>query len=89
MFLLTGQMYNLYTMSSSFYVPMDEGSLGVHEVKLVVKAGPRLGDGGGVGQHADGPLDLGQVAAWHRRGRLVVDTDLQTEGASCDTELNR
>jgi hypothetical protein len=55
---------------------VNEGPLGVHEVELVVQSGPGLGDGGGVGQHADGPLHLRQIAAWHRRRRLVVDPHL-------------
>ena len=37
-------------------VPVDERSLGVHQVELVVQAGPGLGDGGGVAQHAHGTL---------------------------------
>ncbi len=55
---------------------MNEGPLGVHEVELVVQPGPGLGDGGGVGQHADGPLHLRQIAAGNRRRRLVVDPHL-------------
>ncbi|RUS71735.1 hypothetical protein EGW08_020500, partial [Elysia chlorotica] len=58
-------------------LPVDEGSLGVHEVKLVVQPGPGLGDGRRVAQHADRPLDLGQVAARHHSGRLVVDAHLE------------
>ena len=43
----------------------------------MVQAGPGLGDGGGVGQHADGALHLGQVAAGHHGRRLVVDAHLE------------
>ena len=43
---------------------------------LVVEPGPGLGDGGGVGEHADGALHLGQVAAGDHGGRLVVDPHL-------------
>ena len=57
-------------------VPVHEGALGVHEVELVVQAGPGLGDGRGVGQHAHGPGDLGKVAAGHHSRGLVVDADL-------------
>jgi hypothetical protein len=56
--------------------PVDEGTLGVHEVELVVESGPGFGDGRGVVQHADGALDLGQVAAGDDRRGLVVDADL-------------
>lgn len=60
--------------------PVDEGALGVHEIKLVVESGPGLDDGGGVGDHADGPLCRRHVSVGdHRRG-LVVDADLREEG---------
>uniref|UniRef100_A0A1I8IN25 CTP_transf_like domain-containing protein n=1 Tax=Macrostomum lignano TaxID=282301 RepID=A0A1I8IN25_9PLAT len=58
-------------------VPVHEGALGVHQVELVVQAGPGLGDGGGVAQHAYGTLHLGEVAAGHNSRRLVVDADLE------------
>ena len=35
--------------------PVDKGTLGVHEVKLVVEPRPSLCDGRGVAQHADAP----------------------------------
>ena len=47
-----------------------------------------LGDGGGVGDHADGALDLGKVAAGHDGRRLVVDAALEPGGAPVD-ELDR
>jgi len=59
---------------------VDERTLGVHQVELVVKTSPGLRDGGGVGQHAHGTLNLGQVASGHHGGRLVVDADLETGG---------
>ncbi len=40
-----------------------------------------LSDGGGVRDHADGALDLGEVAAGHDGGRLVVDAALEAGGA--------
>ena len=58
-------------------LPVDEGPLGIHEVELVVQSGPGLGDGSGVGQHADSALDLGQVTAGDDGGRLVVDANLK------------
>ena len=60
--------------------PVDEGALGVHEIELVVKSGPGLGDGGGVAQHADSALDLGQISAGHNSWWLVVDADLKMDG---------
>merc|ERR1719214_323682 len=68
-------------------VPVDERALGVHEVELVVDARVELGDGGRVGHHRDGAHDLGEVAARHDRGRLVVDAALEAGRAPID-ELN-
>merc|ERR1711899_631373 len=61
-------------------VPVDEGTLGVHQVELVVKPGPRLRDGGRVTQHADSSGHLGEVPAGNDRWRLVVDPNLETGG---------
>ena len=63
---------------------MDEGTLGVHQVELVIDAGEDFSDGGGVGDHADGALDLGEVTAGDDGGRLVVDTALEAGGAPVD-----
>merc|ERR1711874_860886 len=43
--------------------PMNEGSLGVHEVELVVQPGPGLHDGGGVGQTAHCSHHFGQISS--------------------------
>merc|ERR1719225_1434757 len=61
-------------------VPVDEGSLGVHQVELVVQPGPGLGDGGGVGEHADSSGNLSLVSAWNNSRRLVVDANLEPGG---------
>merc|ERR1712196_222064 len=63
---------------------MDEGSLGVHEIELVINAGEDLSDGGGVGDHAHGAHDLGKVTTGHDSGWLVVDTALEASGAPVD-----
>jgi hypothetical protein len=65
-------------------VPVDEGTLGVHKVELVGQSGPGLADGGGVGQHADGTVDAGEVAVGDVLGRLVADTNLETSRAPVD-----
>merc|ERR1712213_134208 len=65
----------LHTLSN---VPVDEGPLGVHEVELVVKPGPGLGDGGGVREHAHGPADLSKISSGNDGWWLVVDTDLES-----------
>merc|ERR1712027_28638 len=67
----------LHTLSN---VPVDEGPLGVHEVELVVKPGPGLGDGRGVREHAHGPADLSKVSTRNDGWWLVVDTDLESGG---------
>ena len=69
-----GELSLLHTLS---HVPMDKGPLGVHEVELVVQPSPGLRDGGGVGQHADGPLHLGEVTAGDDSRGLVVDSNLE------------
>merc|ERR1719510_964761 len=61
-------------------VPVDEGSLSVHQVELVVQPGPGLGDGGGVGEHAHSSLDLGKISSGHHGGWLVVDANLEAGG---------
>ena len=63
---------------------MDESSLGIHEIELVVKARENLCDGGGVGDHAHCALDLGEVSARHHGGWLVVDTALEASGRPVD-----
>ena len=40
---------------------------------FIIQPGPGLSDGGGVGEHADGSVDLGQVTSGDNGGRLVVD----------------
>ena len=63
---------------------MDEGSLGVHEIEFMINSGEDLSDGSGVGDHADGSHDLGEVATGDNGGRLVVDTALEAGGAPVD-----
>jgi len=63
---------------------VDEGTLGVHKIELVIDSGEDLSDGGGVGHHADGAHDLGEITSGHNSGGLVVDTALETSGAPVD-----
>merc|ERR1712156_1295988 len=65
-------------------IPVDEGTLGVHKIKLMIQTSPGLGDGGGVGQHAHGTLDLGEVTTRNNGGWLVVDADLEASWAPVD-----
>jgi len=57
---------------------MDEGSLGVHEIELVINSGEDFSNGGGVGNHADGSHDLGEITTWDDGWWLIVDTALET-----------
>merc|ERR1719499_1093474 len=65
----------LHTLSN---IPVNKGSLGVHQIKLVVKSGPGLSNGSGVGQHANCPWNLGKVSTRNHSWWLVVDTNLET-----------
>jgi len=76
-----GELTFFHTLSD---VPMDEGSLGVHEIELVIDSGEDLSDGGGVGDHADGSHDLGKITSWNDGWWLVVDTALETGWAPVD-----
>ncbi|WAR06921.1 hypothetical protein MAR_016879 [Mya arenaria] len=49
-----------------------------------MQAGPGLGDGGRVAQHAHGALHLGKVATRNDGGWLVVDADLESGGTPVD-----
>jgi len=66
---------------------MDEGSLGVHKIELMIESGEDFSNGGGVGDHAHGSHDLGKVTTWNNGGGLVVDSALETSWAPID-ELN-
>ena len=44
-----GEFAFLHTLAD---VPVDEGTLRIHEIELVRERGPRFGDGGCVGKHA-------------------------------------
>lgn len=63
---------------------MDEGSLGVHKIELMVKSGEDFGNGGGVGDHANGSHDLGEVTTWDDGWWLVVDSALESSWAPVD-----
>jgi len=63
---------------------MDEGSLGVHQIELVIDSGEDLSDGGRVGDHADGSHNLGEITTWHNSWWLVVNSALETSWAPVD-----
>lgn len=63
---------------------MDEGSLVVHEIELVVDSVEDLSNGGVVGEHAASTRNLAHLASLNLRLRLTVDTSLETSGAPVD-----
>jgi len=76
-----GELSFFHTFSD---VPVNEGSLGVHKIELMVNSGEDLSDGSGVGDHAHGSHDLGEVTTWDNGGWLVVDTALEASWAPVD-----
>mmetsp|Transcript_30916 Transcript_30916/g.59626 ORF Transcript_30916/g.59626 Transcript_30916/m.59626 type:complete len:350 (+) Transcript_30916:38-1087(+) len=79
-----GELTFFHTFSD---VPVDECTLSVHKVELVVNSGEDLSDGSGVGDHANGTLDLCKITSRDNRRRLVVDSALET-GRRPVNELN-
>ena len=73
-----GELAFLHTLTD---VPMDKGTLGVHEVELVVQTSPGFSNGSGIGQHADRAVNRSQFATRNAHGLLVVDADLETSWA--------
>ncbi|GIX66283.1 uncharacterized protein BcabD6B2_57190 [Babesia caballi] len=80
---LTG-LLELLLLHALTKVPVDEGLLGVHHVELLVHADEDLRNGRGVGNHADGTGNLGQVVAGNDARRLVVDAELEASGRPVD-----
>ena len=76
-----GELSFLHTLSD---IPVDKGSLGVHQIEFVIETSPSLGNGSGVGQHAHGTLDLGKITSRNDSGWLVVDADLEASGTPVD-----
>merc|ERR1712023_121558 len=76
-----GEFTLLHTFSE---IPVDEGTLGVHQVELVVNASEDLSHGGGIGDHTASTLDLGKVTTRHNSWWLVVDTALEASWAPVD-----
>jgi len=87
-FLQSGQILSSFREFSLFHtftdIPVNESSLGVHQIEFVVQSSPGLGDSGGVAQHANSSLNFCQISAWNDGWWLVVDTDLETGWAPVD-----
>ena len=76
-----GELSFLHTLTD---VPVNEGTLGIHKIELVVDTGEGLGDGSGVGNHAHSALDTGKITSGDNGRGLVVDTALESSGAPVD-----
>jgi len=66
---------------------MDEGSLGIHEIELVINSGEDFSDGSRVRDHAACSHNLGKITTWNDSWWLIVDTTLETSWAPVN-ELN-
>jgi hypothetical protein len=96
-----GELAFLHALTN---IPVNEGTLGVHQVELVGQRRPGLGNCGGVGEHTtrtgqqDGlcrafhhlhsTIDLGEISIGHHLGWLVTDANLEAGRAPID-ELDR
>ena len=65
-------------------IPVNESTLGVHEVELGIQTGPGFSNGGGVGEHANRSGNLGKITSGNGGGGLVVDSNLESGGAPID-----
>uniref|UniRef100_K3X2W1 Secreted protein n=1 Tax=Globisporangium ultimum (strain ATCC 200006 / CBS 805.95 / DAOM BR144) TaxID=431595 RepID=K3X2W1_GLOUD len=65
-------------------VPVNERTLGVHQIKLVINARKHFGDRARVRDHAHGTLHTSKITTWYDSRRLVVDTALETRWAPVD-----
>merc|ERR1712173_162008 len=72
-----GELTLLHTFSN---IPVNEGPLSVHEVKLMVKSGPGLSNSSGIAQHTNSPADLSKISTGDNSGWLVVNAYLETSG---------
>merc|ERR1719391_1758895 len=72
----------LHTLAN---IPVDKGTLSIHQVELMIQPCPSLSNCSSVGEHADCPLHLGQVSPRNHGGRLVVDANLE----ACGTPVHK
>ena len=73
--------YFFHTLTN---VPVNEGTLRVQKVELVVQTTPRAGDGSGVRQHAKTASNLREISPRNVRRGLIADTKLETGRAPVD-----
>ncbi|KAE8749546.1 hypothetical protein FOCC_FOCC003811 [Frankliniella occidentalis] len=73
-----GEFSLLHTLSN---IPVNKGTLGVHQVEFMIEASPCLSNGCGIGKHADCSCNLGQVTTRDDGWGLVVDANLEASRA--------
>ena len=69
-----GEFAFLHTFAN---VPVHEGALGVHKIKLVVETRPGLSNGGGVAKHGNTSVDSGKFASGDANGPGFVSLDIK------------
>merc|ERR1719151_485945 len=65
-------------------VPMDESTLGVHEIEFMIDTGEYFCDSSRVGDHAYSAHDLGEITTWDDCWGLVVDSTLESSWTPVD-----
>ena len=63
---------------------MDESSLGIHKIELVIESSPGLSNSSCVRKHADSALNLSKIAARNNSWWLVVDSNFEASWAPVD-----
>ena len=63
---------------NKIFLPMNERSLRIHEVKFMIKTGPSFSYSGCITKHADCSLNLRQVTTWYHGWWLIINADLET-----------
>jgi len=66
---------------------VNEGSLGVHKIELMVESREDFGDGCRVRDHTDSSHNLSEITSRDNGGGLVVDSNLESGGTPVN-ELN-
>mmetsp|Transcript_6919 Transcript_6919/g.9959 ORF Transcript_6919/g.9959 Transcript_6919/m.9959 type:complete len:242 (-) Transcript_6919:793-1518(-) len=69
-----GEFTLFHTLSN---IPVDKGTLGIHQVELVINARQCLCDSSCVGNHANSALNTGKVTSRNDSGWLVVDSTFE------------
>merc|ERR1719334_928436 len=74
----SSQIFTSFRELSFFHtfsdIPVNESTLGVHKIELMVKTSPSFSNSSSVGQHANSTLYLGKITSWYDGWWLVVDT---------------